>query len=248
MQISDLVRNTLLSGTANAAAAAADPVAKALQKPVAALEQQIQKTQVKISAFGQVKSAFVDVQSAGKALADPKKTATLDDIKQVLQGFVAAFNNTNKVLAGATNGNGQGIGALASDNNARLAGNDLRRITTAGNNTADLRKIGVSVNQGGSLTLDITKLASAFQANPQSVTGTLAGIGRQAESTATRQLASTGNAIGTLDTRARDLTAQQQAQQARNDASQRAVQQRANLVNQAFSSNGIASYVSMFKV
>ncbi len=211
-----------------------DPAAEALRRSQVILEQRRESTQVQISVLGRVKSALADVQSAGKALAEPPKAATVDQVKKSLQDFVAAYNNARSTLA--------------VDIRVRQAGIDLNRVAAAGSNPLELGKIGVTANQDRSLKLDVRTLEKAFQENPQGVLGTLATFGRQAEGAAAPHIENSGNTINALSTRARDLAAQQNAQQARSEASRNEVQQRANQINQAFTIRGIASYQRTFSL
>ena len=211
-----------------------DPAAEALRRSQVILEQRRENTQVQISVLGRVKSALADVQSAVKALAEPPKAATVDQVKKSLQDFVAAYNNARSTLA--------------VDIRVRQAGIDLNRVAAAGSNPLELGKIGVTANQDRSLKLDVRTLEKAFQENPQGVLGTLATFGRQAEGAAAPHIENSGNTINALSTRARDLAAQQNAQQARSEASRNEVQQRANQINQAFTIRGIASYQRTFSL
>ena len=222
-----------------------DPAAEALRRSQVILEQRRENTQVQNSVLGRVKSALADVQSAGKALAEPPKAATVDQVKKSLQDFVAAYNNARSTLARA---NGDKGNTPAVDIRVRQAGIDLNRVAAAGSNPLELGKIGVTANQDRSLKLDVQTLEKAFQENPQGVLGTLATFGRQAEGAAAPHIENSGNTINALSTRARDLAAQQNAQQARSEASRNEVQQRANQINQGFTIRGIASYQRTFSL
>lgn len=208
--------------------------------------QQVSATNVQLSAFGQIKSSFADVQSAGKSLSAPGKASTTEDITKAVQAFTGAFNNASKTINTAIRGDGKSAGVLAGDGHANLAAFDLKRVVTSGSNTADLKKIGVSVNQDGTLSIDTKALQSALQASPDSVKDTLAKVGAQAEQVARKELASTGNvggAVNTLSTRARNLESKAAEQQKLVTSSQNAVQKQvASFGNNA---DGIAAYMQM---
>lgn len=228
----------------------ADPVAAAFDKANSRVTKQLESTKVQLSAYGQIKAAFADVQTASKALTDAKQTATVEDVNKVAGSFVDAYNKANKAVSVATQGAGKEVGALANDARARIAGSDLRRSVAEGNNLADLKKVGISQNKDGSLAIDTKALESAFQANPDQVRSTLASIGAQVDNTATRELAKTGNvgsSVTALSNRSRNLEAQQSAQQEQAAAAQRQIDQqtaRLNLDN-TFAS-GVAAYRRTF--
>ena len=210
--------------------------------------QQLNTTDVQLSAFGQIKAGFADVQSAGKNLADPKKTETVDDVKKAVQSFADAYNATAKAVSTATRNDGKVNGALADDSRARLAGYDLRRVVMNDNNMADLKKIGISISQDGTMSVDTKVLQNAMQANPDTVKDTLARIGQQAGQAAKKELASTGNvgsAVDTLNSRAKNLEAQMTEQQKLASASQASVQRQASIIGNAAAS-GVAAYMQMF--
>jgi len=227
--------NSLSSSTGTSVS---DPVADSLNRSSQKLEQQRSQTEVQLSNFGQIKSGFASVQSAGKALASLNKTSSTEDVTKAAQAFVSAYNNTNKAVGSvATVSRGSNANATSStvvnDSRAHLAGNELRRTLASGNNTAELSKLGISVNKDGSLSVDTKALEKAVKANPEGAAKTLASIGSQAEQTATRQLGSSGNigkAINSLNTQANTLDSKQAQQQ---QAAQRST---------AFSSNGIGNY------
>ena len=210
--------------------------------------QQLDAADVQLSAFGKIKAGFADVQSAGTNLADPKKTSTVDDVKKAVQSFADAYNATANAVSTATRNDGKVNGALAYDGRARVAGYDLKRVVTSDNNTADLKKIGINIKQDGTMSVDTKVLQDAMQTNPNAVKDTLSKIGQQAEQVARKELANTGNignAVNTLNSRARNLEAQMTEQQRLASASQASVQQQAAIIGNA-GANGVAAYMRMF--
>lgn len=221
-----------------------DPVADALKHANNRIEQQLGSTKVQLSAYGQIKGAFSEVQTASKALSEPKKTATTDNVKKAVAGFVSAFNKANKTVGAAVQGDGKQVGTLANDARARNAVTDLRRSVTEGSALSDLGKIGITQNKDGSLAVDAKALDKALQSNPDQVRSTVAGVGQQVEKTATRELANNGNvgsSVNTLNNRSRSLEARQSAQQDQLAASQRLVEQQTTQLNNIFA-GGLAAY------
>lgn len=227
-----------------------DQVAAAFEKAESRVTKQLESTKVQLSAYGQIKAAFADVQTASKALTDPKQTATVEDVKKVAGSFVDAYNKANKAVSVATQNAGKEVGALANDARARIAGSDLRRSVAEGNSLADLKKVGITQNKDGSLAIDTKALESAFQANPEQVRSTLASVGTQVDNTATRELAKSGNvgsSVTALSNRSRNLEAQQSTQQGLAAAAQRQIDQQTARLNpdNAFAS-GVAAYLRTF--
>jgi len=239
----------LNQGSGTFATAGVSHVADVLAQANKRVEQKLDATRVQLSAFGQINSGFANVQSASKALSDPKKTGTAADVEKTAQAFAAAFNNATKTVSAAVNGAGKESGILANDAHARLAANDLKSIVTSGSNTADLKKIGISVNKDGTMSVDTKALQSAIQANPNAVKETLAKVGQQAERISTKDLAKNGNiggSVNALSGRAKSLETQSAEQQKLASASQAVVQQQSAKMGSAVGS--IAAYMQMFSL
>lgn len=249
--LDSMVFNATLSQQPRVSAALkADQATGAFDLADKRLGQQVSATNVQLSAFGQIKSSFADIQSAGKSLSALGKSSTSEDVTKAAQSFVDAFNNAAKTVNTAIKGDGKSAGALAGDSHASLAAFDLKRLTTSGSNSTDLKKIGISVNKDGTLSVDAKALQSAFQANPNSVNDTLAKVGAQAVQVSQKELASTGNvggSVNSLSTRAKTLEAKAASQQKLAADSQNAVQQHAaNFGTSA--ADGIAAYMKMFSL
>ena len=232
---SDVINSGQLGGKASVAGS--DPVAQALDRAGKRIEQQRASADVQVSAFGKIKSGFADVQAAGHALANPGKAATTADIIKAAQSFVSAVNTTTNAVSSAT----AKSGALAGDGRAFVAGNDLARSLTSGSSTADLKKIGITTNRDGTLSVDTKALNTALKNNPNAAKDTLAKVGGQAEKAASRELAgNVGDAVNTLTARAKSLATQQTAQSATSASLS------ANISN--FAASGIAAYLSVFSI
>jgi flagellar hook-associated protein 2 len=247
--LDSMVRNATLSQKANVSALIkADQATGAFDLASQRIGQQVNATNVQLSAFGQVKSSFVDVQSAGKTLTTPAKSATIEDVTKAVQAFADAYNNASSVVNTALKGDGKSTGTLAGDGHANLASYDLKRLVISGSNTADLKKLGVSVGQNGSVSVDVKALQSAFQANPSSVQDTLAKVGAQAVQISQQELASTGNigsSVNALNIRSKTLTSRATEQQTLAANSLSTVKQQTDTINNNAAS-GIAAYMQMF--
>lgn len=216
---------------------------RSFQRAEAVPEPRQEKSRVQISSQGKLRLALADIQAAGKALKEPAKTSSADQVRKSLQDFVGAYNAANNAANNSLSGTLADKGrALSGDNRIHQAGIDLNSVVTAGNIATELGKIGITANRDGSLKLDRQALDKMYQENPQGVTVTLANLARQAEGAVARQNDTGGNTINAINNRAREYAAQQNAQQTRIEASQNEVEQRANQNNRAFSLRGIEIY------
>lgn len=221
-------------------------VAKATKRATDRTEQQLESTQVQLSAYGQIKGAVSELQTASKAVTEPKKTATADDARKTIENFVSAYNKANDTVTRTTRSNRREAGALANDARARGAGNDLRRAVAENDGLAELKKAGINQNRDGSLSLDTKALDKALKERPAETVTAVAEVATKVERTATRELASNGNvgaSVQTLDQRSRRLEAEQSSQQALIEASRRTAEQKTANVAQAA---GIAAYQRNF--
>lgn len=247
----NLASSANTSGTSGTSASA-DPLTQALDVANKRTSAQISQTNVQLSSYGQIKSGFASLQSTGQALTTLSKNTSATDVTKAAQSFVDAFNSTTSAVSTAVNGNGKSPGVLANDSLARLSSNDLRRVVTSGSSNADLQKIGISVNSNGSLSLDSAALGKAIAANPDAVKGTLAKLGQQASTTATKELSSggaVGSAVKSLNSQARNLAAKQTQEQKLAASAQAATQQTSiQTTNFGGISAGIAAYMKMFSL
>ena len=205
------------------------------------VEQQINSTSVKLSAYSQIKSGFAGVQAAAQNIADPAKTASSADLSKAVQQFASSYNAATSSISTATDS--RKSGALSQDARARAAGNDLKSIVT-GSSASDLKKIGISVNRDGTIAVDNKVLQNAIKADPNAVKDALTKVGKQAEQVSTRELAAKGNvgaSISTLGSRTSELTNQLSDQKRLYAASQDAVQKQ--VANFSRNSTAVASYL-----
>lgn len=209
------------------------------------VEQQLNVTKVQLSAYGQIKSAVAEVQTTSRTLSDPEKTGNAADIRKAVGSFVSAYN---KAVASATRSDDNDAGAVANDVRVRFAGAELSRSVDAGNNRAELQKIGVTQNTDGSLSVDAKALDTALHANPDQVRSTIGAVGQAVEKTAARELAGSGNtgsSTGSPDNRGRNREAQRNTQQEQMAAAQRLVEQQTTQPN-SIAAGGLAAYQRTF--
>lgn len=225
----------------------ADPVSKAYTQANDRVEKQLQSTNVQLSAYGQIKGGLSEVQTASKTLSDPKQTATTADIKKAVEGFVSAYNKTNSAVDRAVQGDGKQAGALAGDSRAKVTDSNLQRTLSSGSNLADLKKIGITQNKDGSLSVDAKALDNALKSNSGQVRSSVAGVAGQLDKTASRELASSGNvgsSFNSLSSRSRSLESKLSTQQDQMSAAQGLVEKNSNRLNDAFAV-GVSAYQRM---
>lgn len=227
-----------------------EPAVVAVDRAATRGSPQSGTTEVRISAFGQIKGAFAELQVTGKALSDTNPTATTDDIKKTVVSFVDAYNKTNRTIAAATQSQGKdsAADALSTDSRTHGVGSDLSRSVTTGGTLSSLGNVGVTQNRDGSLALDIKTLDSALKSNPDQVRATLAEVGNRIEKTAANELDSNGNtgaSVNSLSKRNADLAAQQSAQQDRQIAAQRLLDRQNAQINNVFAT-GLVAYQRTF--
>lgn len=225
------------SGQSNGAAST---VASELLAPVSKrLAQQAESTNVKLSAYGQIKSGFGSAQTAAASLAHTamSKAAGSADLTKAAQAFVNAYNQANQAVTTAVKGSGTQPGTLAADVRAKRAASDLAQTVTGGRGPADLKQAGITQNKDGSLALDMKALEQSLQANSAETRNALARLGQQVDAGVGRELASRGNvgaSVSSLTSRSQALSAQQAALQ----------QQAADLQNTPDRRNTVLSYAA----
>lgn len=249
MDISTLVKTGLQIAQLSQSQAASKPGGASANLATAAndrLGRELQSTNVKLSAYGQIKSAFGGAQTAATGLtaAATSKTATNADIEKAAQAFVSAYNQATQSVSSATGTSAKQVGALATDSRARAAGTDLARSITGNTSPASLKQIGITMNKNGTMSLDTKALQAALQSNPSQAKGALANLGQQVNAATSRELASTGNvgiSVGKLTTQAQTLTSRQQTLQQTTASTQSQLEQQKTTLNYA-TANSLAAY------
>lgn len=223
-------QNILKSGSV----ASTDPVQKAFSASASRVEQQRQSTNVQISTLGAVKSGFSKLEDAGKALTSSAPT-TSADIKKNLQALVAAYNDTRTSATAASGSGGES------------AVNTLRKTAASDSNRSDLRALGITQKQDGSLALDTKKLDAALQTDLSGAQATASRVGNQFKQTATSALAgssSLNTALGKLNAKVDSIEARQAAEKSLTDTALSSIQQQNDRLSSGLS--GISSYLNIF--
>ena len=105
-------------------------------------------------------------------------------VKDAINGFVKAYNDLNKTIAGLTsyNADTKTGGVLQGDSAVRSIQTQLRRALSTSvegldSNLTNLSQIGVAFQRDGSLALDSTKLSKAMASNFSDISGLFAAVG-----------------------------------------------------------------------
>ncbi|CAG0973984.1 hypothetical protein RHDC4_01466 [Rhodocyclaceae bacterium] len=213
------------------------------------LSQQLESTNVRLSAYGQIKSAFAGTEAAARGLTKTAgdATATTADVSKAAQALVSAFNQSSGSLREAVQGTGSRPGALASDVRAQFAANDLARSVTGATEEAELKRIGITRSKEGGLSLDVKALEQALATNPAEARSTLAALGGAVGATAERELAATGNvgaSVGSLTSRSQSLSTQQASLQKQAETLQATLDAQNAVLNYTTAS-GLSAYRSL---
>ena len=246
MNISQLVNSYLASNTASSntqtqSTGSVNPVASALLRANQRIQAQLDTTTAQLSSFGKLKSSVSDVQLAARSLSKFSASATSTDVKTAANQFVSTFNtaiSTAKTAASAAGG------TQAQATGASNVSSDLIRTVRASTATVDaLKKLGITLKSDGTMALDATKFDAAQKADPASVKATLSKIGQLVDATATKELATSGNVNGSMDS----LNQRSTALKAQQTSMQTIVQKAADQQNSSSTSNssyGVAAYQS----
>lgn len=180
-----------------------------LKKADQRIQAQVDKTTAQLSTFGKLQSAVSGTQTAARGLGILGSTSTAAAQKSAASDFTSAFN---AALASAKTAAAQ-PGDTATGQSANRTSTNLLRAVGADSATVDaLKKVGFSLNAGGSLALDTKQLDAAQKADPAGVRATLNTLGQQVFNAATQELAGNGNvglSLSTLSQRSGILKSQQ---------------------------------------
>jgi flagellar capping protein FliD len=248
MDISALLSS---SGASSAKSVDIGPVAAALRRPVKALSQQTESARVRLSAFGQVKSAVADVQSAAKSLQDNKQVQTPDGAKKAAEAFVKAFNTENRTAANLTRREDarNSAGALADEPRARAASSELQRAVR--DSAPELKQVGITRQNDGSLAIDAKAFEAAYVKDSGSLRQSLSTVGNRVEVVTTRQLSasgSVGSAVNSLSSKVANLEDRQADVQTRFDQSQQIVQEQTDRFKTGPFATGVSAYKGIFSI
>lgn len=258
MNITDMVRlNTAQASSGLGAASSeqaqqtrtSEAVTQALNKANDRLNQKIESTNVRLSAYGQIKSSVAELQRSSQKAVEQRDSENQLEAKQAAEALVAAFNQAREAMDKAAAGGTTSSSAPTSDVRAQQAANALSRSLDR-NTTNALSAIGINVGQNGRLTIDPQQLSQALASDLQSTTNTLASAGQQLEQTATRVLdgnSGVSRSVAALTSEARNLETRRDEQQTLIENQQRASEQATARLN-AISASGIAAYQKVFSL
>lgn len=231
-----------------------DAVSAASRRSAQSLAQEAESTKVRLSAYGQVKSAVADVQTAAKGLQDGKQLQTADSARKAAEAFVKAYNAESKTTAEVTRRKGSdgAVGALADDPLARSASSGLQRAVR--NSDAELKQAGIARQKDGTLAVDAKAFDAAYAKDANAVKASLGTVGARVDAVATRQLSSAGTVGRTVDSlnskvaNLENKQASQQDLQSLLDASQRKVEAQASRFSTGPFASGVAAYKGIFSI
>jgi hypothetical protein len=217
----------LLSSTSNtssdspAAAAAAAASKSNASSPLSAIQKRIQtnvdSTKTQLSAFGVLKSAVSQSQTAAQALGKLGTACTEADTTKAMASF---FNDYNAVVSASQKaadsaGNSVASGTSTSAGaSAGRVGKYFQRTLASGTTLDALKKLGLSTQSDGTLVQDAKQFAQNLTADPSGVRAALAKLGSAVDATANKELnpsGTLGDALGRLNQRTTALAAQQKA-------------------------------------
>lgn len=187
----------------------------AAASPLGAIQKRVQadadSTKTQLSAFGVLKSAVAQSQSAGQAAGKLSSSSSAADITKAMGDL---FNGYNGAVSASQKAAQSTAGNPIDAGNAGRVSRDYAR-TLSGPATADsLKKLGLSVKADGGLVQDARKFAEALKADPAGVRDAIVKLGTALNSTATKELeqsGAVGGALSRLSQRSTALAAQQKA-------------------------------------
>jgi flagellar hook-associated protein 2 len=129
-----------------------------------------------------IQGVSLDVSTTGSTTLSVSQDTS--SVKNAIDGFVKAYNDLNKTIAGLTsyNPDTKKGGPLQGDAAVRSIQTQLRRalgtnVEGLNSNLQNLSQIGLSFQKDGSLSLDATKLSTAMSANFSDIGGLFAAVG-----------------------------------------------------------------------
>jgi hypothetical protein len=165
------------------------------RQPSDALQAQGDSARVKLSAVSQAAAGVAGVRDTAKSMQDSEKTTnTVDGARKSVEDFVKAYNNQQNTASRLTDRGSsaeeRAPGALSGDTRIQAASNDVRQSVTS--DQSSLSKLGVTVNNDGTLSFDSAAFDKAYAADAAGTQKAMAAVGKSAETVATKQLDTTG--------------------------------------------------------
>jgi hypothetical protein len=212
------------------------------------IEQKIESTRVELSAQGQLKSAYADLQASAKAVSEPGKTAAVTDVRKAAKALVAAYNKALQATQTSDRTAARTETANTADRRPAAA-NELQVTLTRENSQAELNKAGITQESNGTLRLDEKVLTRALDEAPEATRTTLNRIGRTVERVAARDLGEGNGEARTATqqqtTRIQRAEVEQNQQQERVEATQRTEETQVAKTTTTVA-GGLAAYRRMF--
>ena len=251
-----------------------DAIGLAFKKADKRLQQERNTTSVQISALGQLKSAFSELQAASRALNDPAKSPSNAEMKESARDFVTAYNKANitarqfsaqksvqKFAEKSSISSGQGATSARSaelalrrslnetESSAGIASTAGTFNTATVSNTTALRQIGITQQRDGSLAIDAKKFDAALQNDASAVREVLTKVSQSVERSAGREISGNGNigrTANALNERARSQESEQTQQLALAAAAQQAIATQTEKIKDRSLAGGAEAYQRMF--
>ncbi|MCK6406724.1 MAG: flagellar filament capping protein FliD [Rhodocyclaceae bacterium] len=219
-----------------------DRFSRALERPTERLAQETESVRVRLSAFGQARSATATVQASARELQNGSAITSAASAKEAAGAFVESVNSARTTLKQLAESAESGA---ADSARARIAGGQLERLVA--DNASALREVGIRVQEDGALVVDAKALEAAYAANPTAVKQTFGDVGRAAEATATRQLSASGSVgavVDNLSDRLQQLETRETDFRERAESAQKAVE--ASSRRYGFGAVGAGAYLGIF--
>ena len=244
MNINDFVTNKLAatltgSGATSSNASKATSAVTAASQQFAKVDQRLQAdvdtTTAKLSKFGLLKSAVASSQVVAKGLTTLPAMASTAEVTAAMGNFFNAYNGAITAATAAA----APPSSMGTTQSANRVINDLKRALPSDPATQDaMRKLGLSIQQDGTMANDVKKFAAALASDPAGTRAALAAIGKKVDAVATKELASAGPVdaeISSLTQRNLTLAAQQKAMKSLKDSM-------ASASTNSFAGFGLAAY------
>ncbi len=251
-----------------------ESIGLAFKKTDKRLQQQRDITSVQISALGQTKSAFSELQAASRALNDPAKSPSNAEMKESTRDFVTAYNKANitarqlsaqktlqKVAQKSPAVSGQEIPSARSaelslrrslnETEANAGTTNVANATNAAaiSNTTALRQIGITQQPDGSLAIDTKKFDAALQNDASTVRSVLTKVSQSVGRTAGQEVSDTGNigrTTNAFNERTRSQESEQTQQLAQAASTRQTITEQAEKIKDRSLAGGAEAYQRMF--
>lgn len=233
----------------------ADGLRDVLRRPAAAIANQLQRNEVRLSAMGRLRAAVAGVAEAATGLQREVQPAADDALRQAVRRFVDALNAEARVASEVVfnrPGGGRPV-ALGDDGRVRLAAIELRRGVDepSRNGGVSLRSLGLQREADGTLSFDTAAFDQALAADRDLALRALDSFGQQVAETANGQLAPGANLGRTgrsLEDQLADLQERAAIQQQPADTRDENPLANVRVPNNPFLVGGVLAYRGVFNL